>query len=498
MRLHVNGVVKRFGDNTVLDGVDLEVGAGEVVALVGENGAGKSTLTRVISGAYRPDGGGLAIDGDPVSFRHPDDAMAHGIQVIYQEFRQNLFPNLSVAENLFVREEGRRFGKTLVAKAKMAEETTKLLSGMGMHIDPRAKVGRLRVAEQQLVEIAKAMTHRLKLLILDEPTAALDGQESEELFRQVRRLRADGVAIVYITHRLDEVFALADRVVVLRDGIVALSGRTTELEAPGLVAAMVGRTVDNLFPKQGNGREEIALSVRGLGRAGVFTGIDFDVHAGEILGLGGVLGSGRGDVLRALFGLDRVDAGTVTAAGKPALARSPAAAIRAGIAYLTPDRQAEGLCVGRPVRENLTLAALAGYTGPLGFVRRRKEKQAVAELVEQLHVRAASTEVVVSTLSGGNQQKALFGKWLLTEPTVLLLEEPTRGVDVGAKAEIYRLMNELTARGVAIVLVSSDLPELVEMSDRVLVLRQGRIAAHLHGGEVTQEAVLHHALEAAS
>jgi ABC-type sugar transport system ATPase subunit len=261
---------------------------------------------------------------------------------------------------------------------------------------------------------------------------------------------------------------------------------------------MVGRTVDNLFPKQGNGREEIALSVRGLGRAGAFTGIDFDVHAGEILGLGGVLGSGRGDVLRALFGLDRVDAGTVTAAGKPALARSPAAAIRAGIAYLTPDRQAEGLCVGRPVRENLTLAALAGYTGPLGFVRRRKEKQAVAELVEQLHVRAASTEVVVSTLSGGNQQKALFGKWLLTEPTVLLLEEPTRGVDVGAKAEIYRLMNELTARGVAIVLVSSDLPELVEMSDRVLVLRQGRIAAHLHGGEVTQAAVLHHALEAAS
>lgn len=497
MHLHVNGVVKSFGENTVLAGVDFQVRSGEVVALVGENGAGKSTLTRVISGVYRPDGGQLEIDGERVVFRVPDDAMARGIQVIYQEFRQNLFPNLSVAENLFVREEGRRFGGVLVSKAAMAVETTRLLGAMGMDIDPHVKVGRLRVAEQQMVEIAKAMTHELKLLILDEPTAALDGHESEELFRRVEQLRTDGVAIVYISHRLDEVFALADRIVVLRDGIVALTGATSELTREQVVAAMVGRTVSDLYPKQDNTHDDVVLSVRGIGRTGYFEDIDLDVRAGEIVGLGGVLGSGRGDVLRALFGLDRIDTGTVTVRGRQVKARTPAQAIRSGIAYLTPDRQAEGLCTGRAVRENLSLASLAGFAGPFGLVRRRAEKRAVGELIAELRIRAVNQEVALGTLSGGNQQKALFGKWLMTRPLVLLMEEPTRGVDVGAKAEIYRLMNELTARGVAVVLVSSDLPELVAMSDRVLVLRQGRIAAHLRGADITQQAVLEHALEAA-
>ncbi len=494
MRLHVDGVVKSFGDNVVLDGVHIEVGAGEVLALVGENGAGKSTLTRIISGVYRPEAGRLLIDGKPVTFRHPDDAMTHGIQVIYQEFRQNLFPNLSVAENLFVREEGRRFGKTLVSKSAMAAETDRLLSAMGMRIDPRTRVRHLRVAEQQMVEIAKAMTHRLGLLILDEPTAALDGRESQALFRQIERLRADGVAIVYISHRLDEVFALADRIVVLRDGRVALTGRAAELDQERVVGAMVGRTVTDLYPKKRTPAGEVVLSAQGLTRAGLFTDIGFDVHAGEVLGLGGVLGSGRGDVLRALFGLLPLDRGTVTVCGTAVSVRSPARAIKYGIAYLTPDRQAEGLCTGRSVRENVTMAALARYCGPLGFVRRRQERQAVEEMIGELRLRAASADIAVQSLSGGNQQKALFGKWLMTRPKVLLLEEPTRGVDVGAKAEIYRLMNELAAQGVAIVLVSSDLPELVEMSDRVLVLRQGRVVAELHGEQISQEAVLQHAL----
>ncbi|WP_116043897.1 sugar ABC transporter ATP-binding protein [Amycolatopsis palatopharyngis] len=498
MHLHVNGVVKRFGENTVLAGVDFDVRSGEVVALVGENGAGKSTLTRVIAGVCRPEYGRLEIDDQPAGFRTPDDAMARGIQVIYQEFRQNLFPNLSVAENLFVREEGRRFGRLLVSKSAMAAETARLLGDMGMTVDPQVKVGRLSVAEQQMVEIAKVMTHDLRMLILDEPTAALDGRESEELFRHVERLRGEGVAIVYITHRLDEVFALADRVVVLRDGAVALTGVTCELTREKVVSAMVGRTVDDLYPKQDNTRDDIVLSVCGLGRRGVFEDIDLDVRAGEIVGLGGVLGSGRGDVLRTLFGLDRADSGTVSVHGKPVNARTPAQAIRSGIAYLTPDRQAEGLCTGRTVRENISLAALADFGGPLGLVRRQAEKQAVDELITELRVHTASREVAMGTLSGGNQQKTLFAKWLMTRPLVLLMEEPTRGVDVGAKAEIYRLMNELTARGVAIVLVSSDLPELVAMSDRVLVLRQGRIAAQLHGGDVTQHAVLEHALEAAA
>jgi ABC-type sugar transport system ATPase subunit len=496
MRLTVDGVVKRFGENTVLAGVDLDVAAGQVLALVGENGAGKSTLTRVISGVYRPEAGQLFVDGQPVAFRSPHDAITLGIQVIYQEFRQNLFPSLSVAENLFVREEHHRFGRVLVSKSAMANETTRALSAMGMRIDPRAKVGGLRVAEQQMVEIAKAMTHRLELLILDEPTAALDGQESEALFRQIERLRRVGVAIIYISHRLDEVFRLADRVVVLRDGQVALTGATTELDAERVVAAMVGRTVKVLYPKQRNATDEVVLSVRGLGRSGVFSDIDFDVHAGEVVGLGGVLGSGRGDILRTLFGLDHSDTGTITLAGKPIRARTPAEAIRTGIAYLTPDRQAEGLCPTRPVSENVIMASLVNFTGPFGLIKRRKERHAVEDMLAELHIQAGTPETTVDTLSGGNQQKALFGKWLMTRPAVLLMDEPTRGVDVGAKAEIYRLINELTARGVAVVLVSSDLPELVEMSDRVLVLRQGRIAARLRGTDINQQAVLHHALEA--
>ncbi len=303
MQLSVHDVYKSFADNSVLRGVTLAVNPGEVLALVGENGAGKSTLTRVISGVYRPDGGSLAVDGHPVAFRSPQDAMDRGIQVIYQEFRQNLFSQLSVAENLFVREEGRRFGRLFVSKARMAGEAAKLLESIGVHVDPHREVGRLSVAEQQMVEIAKAIGHKLDLLILDEATAALDDQESKQLFAQVRRLRADGVGIVYISHRLDEVFALADRVVVLRDGAVALQGTTDEFTNDQVVTAMVGRTVGEFYPKQTNVGNKIMLSVKGLTQAGTFDEVDLQVHSGEILGLAGVLGSGRSSLLRTLFGL---------------------------------------------------------------------------------------------------------------------------------------------------------------------------------------------------
>jgi ABC-type sugar transport system ATPase subunit len=493
--LRLSGVHKSFAENRVLRGVDLQVSGGEVVALVGENGAGKSTLTRIISGVYRPDEGVVVVDGEQVSFRDPQDAMTRGIQVIYQEFRQNLFPHLSVAENLFVREEGRRFGRLLVSKKRMAKEAAELLAAIGVQVDPRAEVGRLSVAEQQMVEIAKAIGHHLDLLILDEPTAALDDRESEQLFAQVRRLRQDGVAIVYISHRLDEVFALADRVVVLRDGMVALEGATSALTQDEVVAAMVGRTVADFYPKQANATSRTVLSVRGLTRPGAFEDVDLDVRAGEVLGLGGVMGSGRTQLLRALFGTHRVNAGSVELDGSPVRITSPAVAIRNGIAYVTPDRQAEGLCTGRSVSENISLASLRTFSERLGIVRRRHESSRVVDVMGRLRVRASSPSVEVGTLSGGNQQKALFAKWVMTGPRVLLMEEPTRGVDVGAKTEIYRIINELTAEGVAIVLVSSDLPELVAMSDRVLVLRSGRIVAQLTGGRITQHAVLEHALE---
>lgn len=500
MDLSARGIYKAFDDNVVLRGVDLEIHAGEIIALVGENGAGKSTLTRVISGVYRPDSGALEIDGQPLTFKGPQDAMAHGIQVIYQEFRQNLFPHMSVAENLFVREEGHRYGRVLTSKRKMLGDATALLGRIGLDVDATAAVGDLGVAEQQMVEIAKAIGHELRLLVLDEPTAALDDRESEQLFAQIRRLREScEVGILYISHRLDEVFALADRIVVVRDGRVALATPTNETTPEDVVAAMVGRAVDDFYPKEANARNrQLALRVDHLTSHGLFADVSFQVRAGEVLGLAGVLGSGRGDVLRALFGLAKIHSGIVSIDGEQAHPRSPAAAIRAGIGYVVPDRGRSGLCRQRSVTENISMAAVRRYTSRLGFVRRGRERAAVADVAQSLQIRAVSTAVPVGTLSGGNQQKALFGKSLLTRPRVLLLEEPTRGVDVGAKAEIYRIINDLTRDGVAVVMVSSDLPELVAMSDRVLVMRTGRVAAELTGDQVSQHNILTHALEVAS
>lgn len=498
MKLEVRGVDKSFGTNSVLRGVELDVSSGEVLALVGENGAGKSTLTRVISGVYQPDGGELAIDGEPIAFHRPQDAMDHGIRVIYQEFRHNLFPNLTVAENMFVREDGNEHGRLLVSKRAMADSAAKILADVGVAIDPRAHVNELSVAEQQMVEIAKAISHNVELLILDEPTAALDDRESEQLFAQVRKLRDAGTAIIYISHRLDEVFELADRIVVLRDGKVALGSKTGDTTTTAVVAAMVGRTVDDFYPKEDNRTDAPpVITVDSLTCVGHFADVTFSVRPGEILGLAGVLGSGRGEVLRALFGLERIGGGSIAVSGTRVGIRRPTDAIRAGISYMVPDRGESGLCPQQSVAANISLAALGRVTHRYGLVNRGAERRTVRELVKQLLIRTASIDLPVSTLSGGNQQKVLFGKWLRTEPRVLLTEEPTRGVDVGAKAEIYRIMNDLTRRGVAIIIVSSDLPELVAMSDRVLVMRTGHIVRELQGADINQENILTQALEVA-
>ncbi|MBJ7902468.1 sugar ABC transporter ATP-binding protein [Streptomyces sp. DSM 110735] len=498
MRLRLQDVTKSFGENSVLRGVTFEVGPGEVVALAGENGAGKSTLTRVISGAHQPDAGQVVIDGEPVTFKNPQGAMARGIEVIYQEFRQNLFPHLSVAENIHVLDRERRFGRLLVSRKRMAEEARSTLAALGMDgIDVLAPVGTLGVAEQQMVEIAKATSHELRLLILDEPTAALDERESEQLFEQVRRLRDEGVSIVYISHRLDEIFELADRIVVLRDGLVALDTPIAETGPAQVVAAMVGNAVDDFYPKERNAREEVVLRVRG-GSGTVFQGVDLDVRAGEVLGIGGVVGCGRSSLLRALFGLEPLASGTVEVDGAPVRLRNIRDAIAARIAYVTPDRQAEGLCPDLSVEANVSLATLRMHTGPGDLVRRTREREATGEVMSRLRVRTASPESAVTSLSGGNQQKALFAKWVLTGPRVLLMDEPTRGVDVGAKTEIYRIINQLTADGVAVVLVSSDLPELVAMSDRAVVMRQGRLVAEMAGDQLSEQSVLEHALVGAA
>ncbi|WP_018546512.1 sugar ABC transporter ATP-binding protein [Streptomyces sp. LaPpAH-108] len=498
MRLRLEDVTKSFGENSVLRGVTFEVGPGEVVALAGENGAGKSTLTRVISGAHQPDSGQVVIDGEPVTFKNPQGAMARGIEVIYQEFRQNLFPHLSVAENIHVLDRERRFGRLLVSRKRMAEEARSALAALGMDgIDVLAPVGTLGVAEQQMVEIAKATSHELRLLILDEPTAALDERESEQLFEQVRRLRDEGVSIVYISHRLDEIFELADRIVVLRDGLVALDSPIAETGPAQVVAAMVGNTVDDFYPKERNAGEETVLRVRG-GSGSVFQGVDLEVRAGEVLGIGGVVGCGRSSLLRALFGLEPLTSGTVEVDGRLVRLRNIRDAIAARIAYVTPDRQAEGLCPDLSVEANVSLATLRRHTGPGDLVRRAREREATGEVMSRLRVRTASPEAAVTSLSGGNQQKALFAKWVLTGPRVLLMDEPTRGVDVGAKTEIYRIINQLTADGVAVVLVSSDLPELVAMSDRAVVMRQGRVVAEMTGDRLSEQSVLEHALVGAA
>ncbi|MFI7643034.1 sugar ABC transporter ATP-binding protein [Nonomuraea sp. NPDC049400] len=497
MHLQLADVRKSFGDNSVLRGVSFDVGPGEVVALVGENGAGKSTLTRVISGAHQPDSGRLLIDGTATVLKDPQAAMAQGIEVIYQEFQQNLFPHLSVAENMYVLDRERVFGRLFVSKQRMAAEARQALRRLGMEIDVQRQVSELSVAERQMLEIAKAMTHELRLIILDEPTAALDEQESEQLFAQVNRLREAGVSVIYISHRLDEVFALSDRIVVLRDGRVTLDAPTERLTPAKVVTAMVGDAVDDFYPKERNARPEVVLEVRG-GQGARFHDIDLQVRAGEVVGIGGVVGCGRSDLLRALFGLQPLTGGSVLVDGSGVRVASVQDAIGSRIAYLSPDRQAEGLCMGQSVESNVSLASLREFSPGSGVVRRGKERAATGAVISELRVRAASPSIPVSSLSGGNQQKALFAKWVMTRPRVLLMDEPTRGVDVGAKTEIYRIINQLTADGVAVLLVSSDLPELVAMSDRVVVMREGRLVAELTGDDLDEQSILKHALVGAA
>ncbi|MFT6534972.1 MAG: ABC-type sugar transport system ATPase subunit [Alpinimonas sp.] len=497
MNITLSNIQKSFGETAVLTGVTLEVNSGEVLALVGENGAGKSTLTRVISGAYRPDAGQILFDGVPVNLKRPQDAMARGVRVIYQEFLQNIFPHLSVSENMFTLDEGGTFGRLFVSKKRMAKTATELMARIGLYADPHALAETLSIGELQMLEIAKSMAHDTKLLILDEPTAALDEQESERLFAQVEAMREAGIAIIYISHRLEEVFALSDRIIVLRNGTVALEGATSSLTEREVVTAMVGKELDDFYPKETHGTDEVVLEMSSLASGTHFQGVNLTVRAGEVLGIGGVMGCGKGSLLRSLFGLLPVTAGVVKVNGDVVSLGSPQTAMNAGIAYITPDRQAEGLLLQQSVAHNISLASLDEMS-PTGVIKLRQEMTKTRSIMSALNVKAASPEVAVGTLSGGNQQKVLFGRWVMTNPRILLMEEPTRGVDIGAKTEIYRIINQQAAQGVAIILVSSDLPELVAMSDRVAVMRQGRVVAELTGDDLTQNRVLEHALESAA
>jgi len=486
----MRGISKAFPGVQALDGVSLEVAPGEVVALVGENGAGKSTLIKILSGCYRADAGEIVLAGRPLGRYSPHQAQQLGISVIYQEF--NLAPPLSVAENNFVGRQPRtRLG--FVDFRRMEADAQAVLDSLHLPIDSRRLVNSLSVAQQQMVEIAKAISFQAKIIVMDEPTAVLTDRETATLFDLVRRLRAQGVSVIYISHRLEEIFAIADRVVVLRDGRGVGGLAVAEATVEKIIHLMVGRELTEMFHKEQVALGEPVLEVRGLSRAASrVRDVNLAVRAGEIVAMAGLVGSGRTEIARAIFGADPPDAGEVRVCGRPVRLRSPLDAIRAGMGLVTEDRKAQCLFLILPVRENATSASL-GLLSTADFIRFGAERELVASLIAKLRIATPSPEQQVQYLSGGNQQKVVLARWLALKPRVLILDEPTRGIDVGAKAEIYALMGGLARQGVGILMISSELPEILGMSDRVLVVREGGIVAEFSRAEATQEAIMHKA-----
>lgn len=493
MGIRLSNIQKSFGDNSVLRGISLTIEPGEIVALAGENGAGKSTLMKILSGALHPDSGQILVDEQPVTFHTPQDAMAYNIRMIYQEM--NLIRDLTVAENLFLVDEKKKYGRLLTSKKKMIADARAFLGEMGLNIDPSVPVSNLAVAEQQMVEISKSLVKEVKLLIMDEPTAALNKEETDQLFDQIRRLKQKGISVIYISHRIDEIFQLADRIVVLRDGQLVLEESIANVTQDQIVTSMVGKQLENFYPKEHNADSSITqFEVKGLTREPYFRDVSFHIAKGEVLGVSGLLGSGKTELLKALFGDLKVDSGTMAVNGKIIKVKKPMEAIKQGISYLTADRKQEGLIMDLSIYHNLSLSSLKQFIGGLGLVNRKKEQQVSDQFIEQVNVKASSPHLTVRSLSGGNQQKVVFGRWMMTHPIVFIMEEPTRGVDVGAKSEIYRVMNDLTEQGISILMVSSDIPELVAMSDRVIVLREGQMIQELNGESITQHNILHYAL----
>lgn len=481
--VEMQGITKAFGPVRVLEGVDFTLLPGEVHALMGENGAGKSTLIKILAGIHRPDAGSIRVDGQTVEIGSVADAERAGIAVIHQEL--NLIPELSVAENLFLGHEPARLG--LLHRRAMRERARDWLTRVGLEALPvDTPVQRLSVGQQQLVEIARALGQHARVLVMDEPTTALTEHETTTLFALIRELRAQGAGIIYVSHRMEELFALCDRISVLRDGRLVGCRPVAGLSLDEVVRMMVGRPLKARFPQRERRPGAVRLKVEALGNRYV-RDVGFEVRAGEVLGIAGLMGAGRTEILRLLFGLARAESGRIELDGHSLLPRSPVEAIGAGLALVPEDRKTQGLVLDLSVRENITLARVPARAG---VIERRRERHLVSELIARLKIRTRDMEQAVRMLSGGNQQKVVLARWLALRPRVLLLDEPTRGVDVGGKAEIYELINALVGQGAAIVMVSSELPEVLAMSDRILVMHEGRATALFDAADASQERIM--------
>ena len=485
--LELKEISKSFPGVRALDKVNFNLKAGEVHALIGENGAGKSTLIKIISGIHHPDSGQIFLNNQPVHFSNPMVAQNHGIAAIYQE--ATIFPDLNVAENVFMGHQKYNPISRRIDWRRMYEDTDKLLKSFGIDLDPRAKVKGLSTAKQQMVEIIKALSINSKILIMDEPTSALTVHEVKDLFNIIRRLRSSGTSIIFISHRLEETFEIADRVTVLRDGHYIGTHDVSDVTADQLISMMVGRSLDDLFPKLYVERGKPILKVDGLTKEGQFYDISFELFEGEILGFAGLVGAGRTELARAIFGIENPDRGKIWINGREARISNPKSALKHGIAYLPEDRQQQGLALPMNITQNITLPILNQFVKN-GLLNINDETKTAKKYADMLDIRASGLWQKALQLSGGNQQKVVLAKWMATNPQVFILDEPTKGIDVGTKASVHGLMSELASRGLGILMISSELPEILGMSDRIIVMYEGKITAEFDRKEATQEKVL--------
>lgn len=485
--LEMNGISKSFPGVKALNDVHFKINSGEVIGLLGENGAGKSTLMKILSGIYTPDSGEIWLEGKQIVLRGPKHSQSIGISIIHQEL--NLLPHLSVAENIFIQSLPKK--GAFLDKKKLYGDTEQLLGELGFDLNPKTLVGELTVGSQQMVEIAKALSFQSKVIIMDEPTSAITEQETAKLFEIIRSLKAKGIAIIYISHRMEEVYEICDRVIVLRDGCNAGEGLSKHLEPEQIVKMLVGREMTQIFPKRKEQHtQDIALEVKNFTRKGVFENISFQLQKGEILGVSGLMGAGRTELMESIFGAEPVESGELWLNGKRIQIKSTKNAIAYGLALVPEDRRQNGMIGSFTVAQNVTLATLKNIAGVFQKINVKREREVTEKYISQLRIKTPNGDAVISNLSGGNQQKAIIAKWLESKPRILILDEPTRGIDIGAKSEIYQIIHELAAQGTSIIMVSSELPEVIGISDRILVMANGRITGEFKRTEATPEKIM--------